>query len=940
MSSAPSERKAEALGSSLRLKAVKKSERQYLDAMGLLSGQHNGDTGKKFTVDMRSFNEHTLSGKYHVFRIKNKFPIPGGAVADDFYRRRLIEQNASRAKALRNETATRARQLEVAGRTFDKQQQLALPTAIERLVIQADATIEAHSRQKQEAVESLQGHVGDAAEVKRVFSLIRGRKVTQLEGLFATGEISVNMVEPALLYSGLILSSSHGLLTTVRQYLRHGANPNLRTASGFTALHVAWDAWLKINPHIPKKQFQKDATFSIIKELLKYKADPNIKTSNGTSALHMACQYGHEPLVIEMLKHGADRTLIDNFGRSAEDVAVEQCAKGNKDRRGCLGILRNWDILCAQHASAEFESAWKLTMEATNQYAAAMAAQAKQGGGSVLPQAGVVDVTAQGGSDAPLIAAAKYTSQALWGDKTDVSKMLHTFSVREKIFDHRELKGLETVQFDPHQKSLPLLLDLRSRTASTASSTRGATKLPIGVDSSASAVHKKRLKAQWEAANAPQAAAEDAAARQAVYSQATKLSTASRCARLDKIIPDEQSLLEDTLAIAKHKEVANLQRLRLLEAKNTNGETPANSHTSNTAAEQTILELNSRLKSAAFSVVDDAKPAVELHASSGEHFVRRPALQSALLRPSRLRIDNRTVRGMNGTLSQDMRADQVDAVDSASVQGVPSPSLAVDTAALEMRKEAQGHSSSAIGADKAEVEAAQQPKKGFLDDMRLLPALGSYAQQAQQKRDDLKAQAISNKLVGQPPPAGYHAKASHQQAAVPRKLDAAGNNLHYGNPTELFTASEKPPAHGVLHAGGSINLGTATSMMSVSTLDVSEAAHLQAVAQVGASLGVVAQARPAQYGIRKALEHVGDEMPSFAESQQVRAWKKSKSKNLYNEVAALKKQWLKSGSLFGRPEEPWQNGGVAAATETLPDHTSKRPPKGFKRIRNGQVVYL
>ena len=933
--------KADLLGSSLRLKETKQSERAYLDAMGLLTNQTDASAREELTVDMRSFNEHTLSGKYHVFRINNKFPIPGGAVADDFYRRKLIEQNASRAKALREEAGFRATEQEIAGKAFDKQQQTALPSSIERLVVEADKAIEEHDHQKQYAAENLQGHAGSPADIRRVFALIRNRKVTELEQLFATGEINTNMVEPALYYSGLILSSSYGLLTTVRQYLRHGANPNLRTSSGYTALHTAWDSWLKVNPHIPKKAFQRNATFAIVEELLRYKADPNLKTSNGTTALHMACQYGHEQLVIQMLKHGADPAIRDNAGRTAELVASEQCEKGNIDRRGCIGIIRNWHILRAQHASHEFNAAWKLTMESASSYATAMAKQSRQGGGSTLPQAGVVDVTARGGADAPLIAASQHARKAFWGETENVEKMLHAFSVQQQIFDHRPAKDVEIVKFDAKVPSLPSLLDVRSRTTQKTVPAVDNSRAPSGIDSYSNAAHKKHLKAQWEHANVPQAAAEDAAARQAMYNQATQLATERRCTRLDKIAPNESQLLEDTISVANQRDVAKLQRMHLQAAAKTKASSVLSGSTEEqSVAEKAVIALKQRLKSAAYSIVNDAKVSVEITAPTGERFVQRPAIESALLRPSRFRVDNRQGMRNRGSTPKGSVQATVDEIDMASVSGIPSPSLALDLLALETRRQALDTRSAATGADKAELDANLACSQTFIDDARLLPAKGSYSQQIQQKLDELKAAAITNQFAGRSPPPGYEPRKKAHKKHTARKLDELGNNLHYGNPLELHTAADKPPAHGVLHAAGAINTGSSASMMSLSTLDTSTATYKVVVSDISRSLGVAVRALPAQYGIRKAVEHEGGSEPSFAESQQLQARKKKRERNLYSEVESSKKQWHKSSSLFGRPEEPWTNGGVSAPSERLPLHSSRRPPKGFKRIRNGHVVYL
>jgi hypothetical protein len=358
-----------------------------------------------------------------------------------------------------------------------------------------------------------------------------------------------------------------------------------------------------------------------------------------------------------------------------------------------------------------------------------------------------------------------------------------------------------------------------------------------------------------------------------------------------------------------------------------------------TKAQAAVRAMRDRLSAAARSIIEDAGAGVSFQAPTGELFIRRNALETATLRSSRFRIDNRQRNESNSLLET---TDEAGNLSVISALAVPSPSLAVGRAALASRNAAKDTSSfaPAIGADKAELEANQSKETGYLTTTELLPARGSAHDQRSLKRDKLKAMAISNKFVGKPPPEGYHAKQNRTIQLRVKKLGDYGNDVHYGNPQEVRTALDKPPRNGVLHAGGSINLGSATSLMSLSTLDASRSSPKHIVAEVQQRLGLGPRAQAAQYGIRKAVEHAGEKEPSFAESQQLEAWKASKQRNLYAEVEANKKQWYKSSSLFGRPEEPWLNGGIQRASEQLPAHSSTRPPKGFKRIRNGQVVYL
>lgn len=468
------------LAEHMRIPLQPPSESEYLAAMGMLqSGQNRivdasgmatgpakrGPAPLEYTVDMRGFNEHTMMGKYHIFRIKSKFPVPGGAVADDYLRRGLVERHAEIARKLQAEAAEKAAATAMKTAVHMKKVDMQLPSSLNRLMLKIDATIREKDELDIDAGEEIGATEGAPDDVKQIFTLINEQRVQELEALFEQGEINVNMAEPNMLMTGLIRSSSKGLLSIVKLYLEYGANPNCATLTGSTALHTAWDSWLAKNKHLPSRTWSARVTHDIVLCLLAYGASPNAKTRTGTTPMHMAAMYGHDQLLAAMLERGGNPKTADSLGRTPLDLARRQVEKGKIDRRGAIGLILNWDKLKSEKERADFKRSWQVAMQAAHKQTQSLV-RALSGADNAagLPPAGQIDVLGQGGLEASLAAAEAAGKPSMWASSVDVKRMLAEMNMEHKMVEGHHVQELNIVEQDERVGALPSAQALRERT--------------------------------------------------------------------------------------------------------------------------------------------------------------------------------------------------------------------------------------------------------------------------------------------------------------------------------------------------------------------------------------------------------------------------------------------------------------------------------------------
>jgi hypothetical protein len=310
-----------------------------------------------FEVDTATMASVNMVGRYHAWRIKSSFPIPGKMVADDYRRRFLAMYAGAQDRALEPSRREQELRAEVAIAVTERFEEHRLPSATEALVGQIEEVL----GMKDVAVAESNKRAATIPandDQMRMFELMRERKLVAIENMFAAGEVNVAVTEAATSCTGLLRAASLGLLSVVRLYCKAGADCDYSSPRGIVPLHCAWDQWLKTAAKDTFKRTRFLATRDIVNELLEYGADANKKTATGLTALHMAATFGHDDIAATLLRFGADRFQRDASGRTPLDIAR------SNNHMSTVGLLANWGAVTAAMKTEEFRREWRGALEA------------------------------------------------------------------------------------------------------------------------------------------------------------------------------------------------------------------------------------------------------------------------------------------------------------------------------------------------------------------------------------------------------------------------------------------------------------------------------------------------------------------------------------------------------------------------------------------------
>lgn len=100
-------------------------------------------------------------------------------------------------------------------------------------------------------------------------------------------------------------------LDTVRALLENGANPNLTTSTGQTALMKA--VYVTASPY----------ALPIVTLLLQHNAKPSQRSKDGKTALHIAVSYRNAAAIQLLLDHNVDMNCVDSAGNTPVILAAQ-----------------------------------------------------------------------------------------------------------------------------------------------------------------------------------------------------------------------------------------------------------------------------------------------------------------------------------------------------------------------------------------------------------------------------------------------------------------------------------------------------------------------------------------------------------------------------------------------------------------------------------------
>lgn len=243
--------------------------------------------GSAAPTDVAVMNAAALAGKYHAWRIKSSFPVPGSMLVDDYRRRYLAMYASTQEKVLAPVRRERELAAEAKVAVLDGLDARRLPTSVERLLAQLE-TVVAEKDDALGANAITQLRIPASGAQLELFRLIEDRRILEVEECFERGDVNVLAVCPRTGASGLMKAVTLGILTVMRLYLRAGADASFTLPRGISCLHCVYDSLFRIKKSHPQRRIKYLLCRDMLTSLLEFGADANKSTPNGLTALHMA----------------------------------------------------------------------------------------------------------------------------------------------------------------------------------------------------------------------------------------------------------------------------------------------------------------------------------------------------------------------------------------------------------------------------------------------------------------------------------------------------------------------------------------------------------------------------------------------------------------------------------------------------------------------------
>lgn len=413
-------------------------------ATGGTEDPYSAKARRDYAVDFSQHHPANYVGQYHAFKIKSKYPIPGAAVLDDFRRRRGAASAEATDARLRVEAERRREAAAVEMVVHKGKQEVRLKTRMEEMLDQLEGAVQEREKLYEDSSIEARNHPADETQM-HAFTLIKEKKLADLEDMFKSGNINVNAVEPSMTNSGLMVATSQGVLTAVRLYLQYGGDPNRANLAGEYPLHMAWNAWIRVPHTSPKRNFVLLKCIDIVRLLLSYGAQADVVTHDGLTALHLAARFGHDSIAVMLLKAGANPHRPANDGRTPFDLASEREAKGLEGGTACRRLLTQWQAIEGERKLREFRQSWQISMQRSSRRYREMSQHQKavrHAADAPKPSdAGTTDIP--GGAE---MAAREEERRMLFGSGVDATRLLEGMELEERVRERNVVPVVRSAQ--------------------------------------------------------------------------------------------------------------------------------------------------------------------------------------------------------------------------------------------------------------------------------------------------------------------------------------------------------------------------------------------------------------------------------------------------------------------------------------------------------------